>query len=126
MSQADSIEIPAISLEWSDWTPWMQLASDEKGGTKIPDLPGVYEVKSVDGDERLTIGQASDLRMRVKQALVRGNIPHSAGARIRAHEDISRLLVQWAVTERQSVAEAGLHERHIQALGRLPKYTRRT
>ena len=51
-------------------------------------------MKYTDADERLTIGKASDLRMCIKQALVKDKVPHSAGKRIGAQEDLSRV-VRW-------------------------------
>ena len=49
---------------------------------RVPQIPGVYEVRLDQNDERLTIGKASNLRMRVKQGLVKGMVPHSTGERI--------------------------------------------
>jgi len=53
----------------------------------------VYEVKYVDQDEKLIIGKLSDLRMRIKQGLVRDKSSHSAGGKIKntnAHKIIIR------------------------------------
>ncbi len=57
-------------------------------------VPGVYEVKyaAAEGGERLHVGKASDLRMRIRQGLVEGKALHSAGKRIRAEEDVSLLV----------------------------------
>jgi excinuclease UvrABC nuclease subunit len=88
--------------------------------------PGVYEVGYADADERLTIGKASDLRMRVRQGLVKGKVPHSAGDKIRAREELSRLVVRWAVTSRPAAAEEELHHRHKARFGRLPQYVSHT
>ncbi len=101
------------------------------GGTKgvaIPNkTPGVYEVRYVDADdERLHIGKASDLRWRIRQGLVKGKAPHSTGKRIRAMEDVSRLVVRWAVTDRPACAEEELHREYCTKFGVLPTYTLRT
>jgi hypothetical protein len=73
MGERMILEIGTITLDWSDWAPWTALLADARGGAGVPipnGQPGVYEVKRSDhaGDERLYIGKASDLRMRVRQA----------------------------------------------------------
>ncbi|MGH9861982.1 MAG: hypothetical protein ACRD35_01015, partial [Candidatus Acidiferrales bacterium] len=96
-------------------------------GVKVPNRkPGVYEVKTFDAEERLTIGKASNLRQRVKQGLVKGKTKHSTGKRIGGAEDVSHLLVRWAETDRPAAVEEELHLRHIARFGRLPKYTKHT
>ena len=121
------IHIPPIKLLWSDWFPWKLVGMAVRdGGVRVPDGPGVYEVRYVDAVERLTIGKASNLRMRVKQGLVKGKIPHSAGRRIRAYEDVSRIVLRWAETDRPAAVEEELHRRHLERFGRLPKYVRHT
>jgi len=97
------------------------------GGVIVPNRKaGVYEAKYVDDEQRLTIGKASDLRMRVKQGLVKGKTLHSAGKRIRANEDIRKVVVRWAITDRPAAVEEELHRRHRERFGRLPKYTQYT
>jgi hypothetical protein len=123
------VNIPPIVLEWSDWTAWNDLKIDArgKGGVRVPNgVPGVYEAKYMDADVRLTIGKASDLRYRVKQGLVKGKAQHSSGDKIRDNEDISKIVVRWAVTERPAAAEEELHKRHQAKFGDLPKYTEHT
>jgi len=117
------IEIPRIELKWSEWTPW-DLKIDARGtGIKVPNkVSGVYEVRYIDTEERLTIGKASDLRMRIKQGLIKGKIPLSAGKKIRANEDRSRIVVRWAITARPAAAEEELHKKHFIKFHRLPKY----
>jgi excinuclease UvrABC nuclease subunit len=124
----DILEVPAIVLEWSEWVPWDDLKVDARsaGGLRLPQTSGVYEVRHSDADERLTIGRAGNLRFRVKQGLVKGKAPHSEGRRIRATEDVSRLVVRWAVTDRPAAAEEELHKRHVTRFGRLPKYVKHT
>lgn len=126
--EVEVIEIPPIQLEWSDWTSWDELEIDaRKGGIRVPNKrPGVYEAKYRDVERRLTIGKASDLRMRVKQGLVKGKTDHSAGERIREHEDTSNIVVRWAITERPATVEEELHKKHIAMFGRLPKYVSHT
>lgn len=122
------IDIPPIELEWSDWFAWDDLKTDARsGGVGVPNwVPGVYEAKYRDTEERLTIGKASDLRMRVKQGLVKGKTPHSAGKKIRANEDVSKIVVRWAVTGRPAAVEEELHRMHREKFSRLPKYTEHT
>jgi hypothetical protein len=74
------------------------------------------------GEERLTIGKASDLRMRIRQGLVKGKTPHSAGGGIRTEEDTSKIVVRWAITDRPATVEEELRKRHLDKFGRLPKY----
>lgn len=127
------IEIPTIVLDWSDWCSWGELKLDARtgfGAVSIPTSPGVYEARQTapgtQTEERLTIGKATDLRNRVKQGLVKGKIPHSAGKKIRAGEPVSGILVRWAVTNRPAATEEELHRLYKDKVGGLPKYTERT
>ena len=127
--EEETIKIPPIVLKWSDWISWDDLKIDARqgGGIIVPNyIPGVYEAKDKDGEERLDIGSTYDLRMRIKQGLVKGKSPHSAGSNIRANEDVSKLVVRWAVTNRPRAAEEELHRRYESKFGKLPKYTKRT
>ena len=127
--QKTVITIPLIVLEWSEWVAWDDLKVDTShdGGVRAPiRQSGVYEPKCVNAEERLTIGKASNLRRRIKQGLVKGTTPHSAGERIRQHEDVSRIVVRWATTDRPAAVEEELHRRYEDRFGRLPKYTLRT
>jgi len=127
-TEIETIKIPPISLKWSDWIFWDDLKVDaRKVGIKVPNKkPGVYEVKYSDIEERLTIGKASDLRMRIKQGLVKGKTPHSAGEKIRDSEDTSRIVVRWAVTDRPAAVEEELHKRYLKRFSKLPKYVEHT
>ena len=123
------IEIAPVILNWSDWYHWSRFETDARtdpNGIILPNLPGVYEAKPIGTDERLTIGKASNLRMRVKQGLVKGKVPHSSGKDIREKEDTLTLVIRWAVTDRPAAVEEELHKRHVEFFGRLPKYTDRT
>jgi len=128
VSELTRLEIGTIVLEWSPWTAWQDVLVDNRGGLgiSIPNrTPGVYEVKYADhqGAERIHIGMSGDLRMRVRQGLVKGATPHSTGRRIRQQEDVSRLAIRWAVTDRPAAAEEELHRRHRAQFGALPRYT---
>lgn len=118
------LEIPTIHLGWYPWERWEDIV---EFGYVILDLPGeksgVYEAKLWEEEERLTIGRASDLRIRVLQRLVRGTNAHSSGDKIREAEDVSRVMVRWATTDRPAAAEEELHRRHVEKFGHLPKYT---
>lgn len=123
------IEIPPIVLHWSNWYAWdafLRDARTDPEGITPPETAGVYEVKLRDDDERLTIGKASNLRMRIKQGLVRGKTPHSSGAALRRNEDTSRVVIRWAVTDRPAAVEEELHRQHVEKFGKLPRYTQRT
>jgi len=124
------IEIPRINLLWSGWYRWKVLELDSRvknSGVRVPNKKGVYEAKYEDERERLYIGKASDLRMRVKQGLVRCKVEHSASKRMKADGlDFSKIVVRWASTDRPSAAEEELHKRHETEFGRLPKYVQRT
>ena len=126
--EIEILEIPRIELRWSEWQRWEELKEDARsGGIKIPNgIPGVYEAKYADSEERLTIGKASDLRMRIRQGLIKGKTKHSSGKKIRESEDVSRIVIRWAETDRPSAAEEELHGRYIDKHGRLPKYTEHT
>lgn len=123
------IEIPTINLQWTDWHPWRKFQLDARtdpGSISVPNESGVYEARMADLEECLTIGRASNLRMRVKQGLVKGKVPHSAGEDIRDKEDYSKIVIRWAITDRPAAVEEELHRKHIVTFGRLPKYTDRT
>lgn len=124
----EEIKIESITLEWSDWYPWYEVKTDARsGGVRVPNYArGVYEAKHEGKEERLTIGKATDLRMRVKQGLVKGKTPHSSGERIRANEDTSKIVVRWAITTRPCAVEEELHKRHQEKFGKLPKYVKHT
>ncbi len=131
MSQFDirHVEIQPITLLWSDWHTWDRLTIDARTNANAitpPSSSGVYEARLQGQDERLTIGKAANLRRRVKQGLVKGKSPHSAGKDIRALEDTSRILIRWAETDRPAAVEEDLHRRYKEVFGRLPKYTDRT
>ncbi len=131
MGERTRLEIGIIVLDWSPWIPWLDVRIDNRGGggVFIPNrIPGVYEVKYADheGAVRLHIGRTGNLRMRIRQGLVKGATAHSTGKRIRQEEDVSRLVIRWAVTERPGAAEEELHRLYRQEHGRLPKYTLQT
>jgi len=128
MGEQTILEIGTITLDWSQWVPWTDVAADNRrgAGVSIPNkLPGVYEVRSADhdGGERTYIGKAGDLRLRVRQGLVKGTLPHSGGKRIREQEDVTRLAIRWAVTDRPAAAEEELHRAYRARFGRLPLHT---
>lgn len=125
----ETIKISPMNLEWSDWFAWDSLKADarRKGGIRVPNvIPGVYEVRYQGQQERLTIGRTSNLRMRVKDALVKGKIGHPAGTKIRAKEDTSKIVVRWAVTDRPACVEEELHRRHMKRFRKRPKHTGHT
>ncbi len=124
--ETDRLDVRSIELHWSEWHRWEDVAKDDRGGggVEVPEgASGVYEAKVEGQRERLVIGKAADLWVRLKQGLVRGHLRHEAGAKIRANEDLSRVRVRWAVTDRPAAAEEQLHQRHVKRFGRLPKYT---
>jgi len=98
-----------------------------RAGVTVPNrVPGVYEVKYRDTEERLTIGKTSHLRMSIKQGLVKGKVRHSAGERIRANEDVSRLVVRSAIPDRPAAVEEELHRRYRDKFGMPPKHVKHT
>jgi len=124
----EEIVIPPIHLVWSEWFPWNDLLVDARGGhgVRVPTGPGVYEARRKGKKELLTIGKAANLRMRVKQGLVKGKVPHSAGDKIRTKEDVDLIEIRWASTDRPAAVEEELHRRYRKALGRLPLYVDHT
>lgn len=123
------ITIPQIELEWSEWFFWKEFLRDVRtdiSAVRIPQKPGVYEARLVNYEERLTIGKASNLRMRVKQGLVKGLVPHSTGERIRGLEIVEDIEIRWAITDRPSAVEEELHKLYKKKYLTLPKYTKRT
>ncbi|SRR6266540_3381280 len=125
--ETETISLPPIVLRWSAWHSWHAIAADARsaGGVAIPHQPGVYEARYADArpGEYLHIGKASSLRFRVKQGLVKGVLPHSAGQSIRATEDLSRIVVRWAATDRPAAVEEDLHRRYRERFSSLPKHT---
>ncbi|MBM3502090.1 MAG: hypothetical protein FJX74_25845 [Armatimonadetes bacterium] len=129
-AQVQAIEVPPIVLAWSPWHRWKALREDERGGSPIR-LPagraGVYEVMAEGQRLRLTIGRTSSLRARVKYQLVMGSGgSHPARKPIMENEDLGRVFIRWAMTDRPATAEEALHLEHVRRHGRLPKYTQRT
>jgi hypothetical protein len=123
------IIIPEFSLEWTDWYPWDRFLLDARNNPnaiKVPNFPGVYEAKLMNEEQRLTIGKASNLRMRVKQGLVKGKVPHSSGEVIQKYIELSQIVIRWAITDRPSCAEEELHKQYAKKHGVLPIYTKRT
>jgi hypothetical protein len=126
--EKQSIVIPPIQLSWSEWVPWgtLKLHALSRQGVVVPQYcPGVYEVRLIGAQERLTIGKASDLRMRIKGRLLKGR-KHSSGERILANEDTSRVEVRWAFTDRPAAVEEDLHKIYKARFGCLPRYTQHT
>lgn len=127
--QKQLIKIGDFTLEWSFWYNWNLIKVDArtKAGIHIPNRQsGVYEVRIKGAKKRLTIGKASNLRHRVRQALVKGKAKHTSGDRIRRHEDVRTLQVRWAETVRPCAAEEELHKLHESKFGKLPKHVKRT
>lgn len=115
-----------MTVHWTNWYRWADLRIDARSSPNAPqppNRPGVYEAKVRDATTRLTIGKASNLRMRVKQGLVKGKTRHSSGDDIRAGEDMSKVLVRWALTDRPAAVEEELHRLYKHKHKRLPKYT---
>lgn len=125
MSEEQIIDLGTVNLIWSDWYPWDRFKEDARsGGLSVPNhRSGVYEAKLIAHDERLTIGMASNLRMRIKHGLVKGKTPHSSGDDIRAYEETADVVIRWAETERPAAIEEELHLQHKRLFGRNPKYT---
>ena len=127
--EQQSIQISEIRLEWTDWYPWKVLLLDARsnpGAVRVPNLPGVYEARLRDTEERLTIGKASNLRMRVKQGLVKGKVPHSSGKDIRASENLDLIQIRWAKTDRPAATEEELHRQYVKRFGKMPLFTDHT
>lgn len=127
------IHIPPIKLEWSYWHSWRDVERDARqDGVVVPNKePGVYEVMLDDGRKTLlALGRTNDLRMQIKQGLVRGKAPHSVGDRIRADMKEGKIRasdigIRWAVTDRPAAVAEELHKRYKAWFGELPKYNKR-
>jgi len=54
-----TIKISPIKLRWSKWHAWHELDDETKTSPDVlpPNKSGVYEVKHVGQEERLTIGK---------------------------------------------------------------------
>ena len=119
------LRIADISLTWGEWHIWPDIEIDcrSRSGAFIPHNPGVYEARLSGEEERLTIGATSNLRHRVRECLVKGKGPHSAGKRIRELEFTGQIEVHWAETDRPRCAEEELHRQHRAQFGHLPKHT---
>ncbi len=126
-AEDELLEPEPIRLPWSHWERWEDI---RVYGPLIIDLPfvksGVYEARLEDEDERLTIGRAMDLKDRVMLGLVRGTAKHTSGQKIHENENVYRVVIRWAVTDRPAAAEEELHRRHVARFARLPKYTLKT
>jgi excinuclease UvrABC nuclease subunit len=124
------IVIPPITLDWTEWYAWRRFELDAHPHSERitpPNDSGVYEARFIDAinaDERIYIGKASDLRMRVKQGLVKGKVPHAAGKHIMEKEDTSRIVIRWASTNRPSAVEEELLKKYMNLFRKLPKYVK--
>jgi len=120
------IKIETIELYWFDWQPWSYFKVDLRKEKRTPfpnQESGVYEVKRINEEHRLTIGKSLNLRRRIVEALVKGNYEHSAGKRIRKNENFDNFLIRWAYTEYISCAEEYLHKIHLKKFNKFPEYT---
>jgi hypothetical protein len=116
----------SIILHWSDWTPWHHLplhGESHRGNLGIKERPGVYEVRFVEADQRLTIGESKDLYQRLRKDLVKGN--HSAGERFRDNIDTKIIEVRWAMELKHIEAEVALKGLHVIKYGNLPEFTKK-
>jgi hypothetical protein len=121
------IEFPRIHLQRSRWERWEEVAEHGRAILDVPaDPPGVYEVAYCHDEPRLYTGRSIDLRSRVLHALPRGTMAHPAGDAIRANEEVWRLRIRWALTDRPAAVEEEFHRRHIERFGALPQYTQHT
>ena len=127
--EVQKIVIAPIELNWSQWYIWQELMEDARsGGIRIPNgVPGVYEARLIGATKRLTKGKASNLRMRIRQGLIKGKTAHSAGKNIRETENVNSVEIRWATTDRPSAVEEELHKQYVsQHHGEMPKYTQHT
>jgi len=121
-----TIRIPEIELRWSKWIPWVAFKLDARSnrlGVTPPSKPGVYEARLEDKRERLAIGKTRNLRIRIKEALVKSKDRLAEGKRLKSKEDTTRIVIRWATTDRPSAVEEELHKQHLIRFGALPKYT---
>ena len=127
MGEKEIIKIPEITLEWSEWYPWNKIKENaRKTGIKVPEERGVYQVKYRNENECLTIGKSKNLRRRIKQQLLKGK-NHSEGKKIiKNNEDVSQIVIRWAITDRPAAVEEELHRKHKKKFGKLPKYVEHT
>jgi excinuclease UvrABC nuclease subunit len=121
------VKLPQIKLNWSRWYSFDELREDaRKSKIKIPDLSGVYEVRDKSGNV-LHIGRASNLRHRIRQALVKGKSKHSTRERmLKDNIDFKNLKIRWARTDYPNAVEEYLHKKHKKIFNSLPKYSKVT
>ncbi len=122
------LELGSIVLEWCWWEWWTDLRADRRTGEGVgmPRAAGVYEARLYGEEQRLYIGRACNLERRVRHSMISGASEHDAGRRIEANEDLSRVCVRWASTDRPAAVEEELLRRHMQQFGALPKYCEHT
>ena len=126
---SEEVQLPKVWVCWSYPEKWEALGAATGRETEMelpPAEPGVYEVSVGYFSPRLYIGRATDLYSRILYGLIGGKSPHTAGQKIRENEDLTKITVTWAATDRPAAIEEELHLRHIHEFGRLPKYTQRT
>ena len=123
----ETIIIPEIKLNWSNLYKFKEIQKNVRdGGINLPNTSGVYKVLD-ENNEIIHIGRASNLRSRVKQGFVKGNNKHSTRKRIIENGiDLTKLKIQWAVTEWPNSVEEYLHKEFKRKYGKLPKYTKVT
>ncbi len=111
-----------VTIEWSPDRPWHSIERQD-----LPEEPGVYEVYDAASDvdaPALHIGLSKNLRNRIWDMIQ--NRTHSTASRIHEQEDISKLLVRWALTDRPKAVEEELHRLHVEFHGSLPTHDLQT
>ncbi|MBM3477153.1 MAG: hypothetical protein FJX75_28125 [Armatimonadetes bacterium] len=119
------INIPTMILRWSCGVRWVDIAGIGESSEEVrvpPNEPGVYCVFRKGDIPALYIGQTTNLRRRIVDALVRGTAMHTAGTLIRENEDLSRLVISWGLTDRPAAVEEELIRRHMEEWRKLPQY----
>jgi excinuclease UvrABC nuclease subunit len=120
------IENISLNLELN-WSDWLDLNLLEKGDINIPNVSGVYEVRSEDCKECLDIGKATNLKKRFFNQLILGKGKHSTRDRMKkAGVNFNKLKFKFAETENPSAVEEYLHNKHKKEFGKLPKYVKKT
>ncbi len=113
-----------IKLEWSKWHDFDSL---KNGEVKVPNVPGVYEVRSKDCKECLDIGKAKFLKRRFLNQFILNKGNHSTRDRMKRRGVVfNELKLRFAETENPSAVEEYLHKEHRKEFGDLPTHVKQT
>jgi len=120
-------EVSPKEIKWSEWIDWNRYKVNvRRGGVIVPKESGVFEIRYKNSEELLLIDKSSNLRNKIRFALIKGTAVCSLGKKIRSNEDTDNLEVRWALTKSPIYVKKALVREYQERYGNYPKYVRWT